>query len=382
MFDVRNSPFSNFTWFVGTIESIEDPEGLDRVQVRCFGFHSDDRSAVATEDLPWAPVSHGSARMSSPMVLPGNMCMGFFLDGTEAQQPVVLCTWTGVPTQKDTTRGFSDPKGIYPKKLNEPDNSPLARGANSAPAQYSKSTRVKDVNTADGGKFSEPETAYAPKYPNNHVIHTEAGHVIEMDGTPGKERVHIYHKTGSFVEFHPDGSLVVRSLKHRYEVTFADLNMYVSGSLNVSAGKNINYAAGENITFAAGKSIKFIAGEDLTVSAKSDVKIVSGGDALLSAQGGAEVVSGGDASLQAGGSIKVNGEELDMGASGDVTISGSGTATLSGGALASVQASVVKAGVNTFVGSAGSGQGSSASPDSPESPVKVVVITAPAANTD
>ena len=43
-------------------------------------------------------------------------------------------------------------------------------------------------------------------YPNNHVYESESGHVQEFDDTPGAERIHTYHRAGTFEEIHPDGS--------------------------------------------------------------------------------------------------------------------------------------------------------------------------------
>ena len=43
-----------------------------------------------------------------------------------------------------------------------------------------------------------------PKYPFNHVIETGVGHYIEFDDTKGNESIHIFHKTGTFIEIDPD----------------------------------------------------------------------------------------------------------------------------------------------------------------------------------
>ena len=45
-----------FTWFVGCVEDRNDPERLGRVRVRCLGYHTEDKSKIPTEDLPWASV--------------------------------------------------------------------------------------------------------------------------------------------------------------------------------------------------------------------------------------------------------------------------------------------------------------------------------------
>ena len=45
-----------FVWFIGVIEDRNDPQGLGRVKVRCYGYHTKDKIQIKTEDLPWAVV--------------------------------------------------------------------------------------------------------------------------------------------------------------------------------------------------------------------------------------------------------------------------------------------------------------------------------------
>ncbi len=124
-------PFSNFVWFMGVVEDIDDPLKINRLRVRCIGFHSDNKSEIATEDLPWAPMLNSSANMSAPMLNQGDWVVGFFIDGALAQQPVVLGSIIGIPTEPaDPNRGFNDPDGIFPRsgQITYGTNSPLARG--------------------------------------------------------------------------------------------------------------------------------------------------------------------------------------------------------------------------------------------------------------
>jgi hypothetical protein len=88
---MRN-PYPKFVWFVGSVEDTSsDPLRLGRVRVRAIGFHP---SSIKSEDLPWAPVLNGGAARIST----GQMVLGFFMDGEEAQQPCVLGKITGAVT--------------------------------------------------------------------------------------------------------------------------------------------------------------------------------------------------------------------------------------------------------------------------------------------
>ena len=38
-----------FIWYIGVVEDRQDPEQLGRVRVRCFGWHTDEKSKIPTE---------------------------------------------------------------------------------------------------------------------------------------------------------------------------------------------------------------------------------------------------------------------------------------------------------------------------------------------
>lgn len=82
---------SNFIWWVGIVESRVDKLKVGRCQVRIFGWHTDDKSALPTSDLPWAlplyPLNNSKA-FSSPKV--GDWVVGFFMDGESGQSPVMM----------------------------------------------------------------------------------------------------------------------------------------------------------------------------------------------------------------------------------------------------------------------------------------------------
>ena len=76
-----------FHWFVGVVESREDPSQLGRVQVRVLGIHTDNKTSIPTEDLPWATVmqpttsSANSGIGTSPsFIIEGSWVVGFFMD--------------------------------------------------------------------------------------------------------------------------------------------------------------------------------------------------------------------------------------------------------------------------------------------------------------
>ena len=288
--------YGEFTWWTGVVEDRVDPLKLGRCRVRILGYHSDkkDNDHIPTNTLPWAtpsqPITSGAMNgigTTPTGPVEGTWVFGFFRDGKNAQDPVMIGTFGGIPEAgPDPTLGFNDPKGIYPQSLylNEPDTNRLARGSgllpigtkngeNSPSLQHKRTTRQKDVpvavagdmspasggdtiaNTANTGLYKaadwhEPNPRYggatdndtsyldsvilSSLYPFNHVRQSESGHVEEWDDTPSAERLHRYHKKGTFEEIQPDGTKVTKVVGDEYEITLGLKDVLIQGKCNVT----------------------------------------------------------------------------------------------------------------------------------------------------
>jgi len=265
-----------FNWFVGVVEDRQDPQTLGRLRVRCLGYHTEGLDKLKTEDLPWAHVMNPitSATVSglgqSPLgAVEGSWVVGFFQDGSDAQQPIIIGTLPGVPSELPDTgskRGFQDAvNGAYPK-YKETDVNRLAVNSQSVDTsgrsadvednphssltirRADRTTKIGradfnevDFNRAnlgapltlpgdDGTEFDEPKTPYAAQYPHNHVYESESGHIREIDDTPNAERIHERHATGTGYEIHPDGTKVTRVKKDNYTLTSGDDFAHIRGN--------------------------------------------------------------------------------------------------------------------------------------------------------
>ena len=252
----------------GIVEDRADPLELGRVRVRIYGIHTDERVTSATDqyiptsDLPWAeaafPISSSNISGIGDFNIPleGSNVWLFFKD-IEQQYPVYFATSPKIEKVPDFTKGFTDPNLTYPdgNYINESGVSKLARGDNSEISKTAK-TGVGAV----GETFSEPPNPYAATYPNNKVISTKE-HVIEIDDTSGAERIHIWHKTGSFIEYHPNGDVVEKVKGKRYLIIdSSDDNVYVAGNYNIKVDGNCNIEAGGNCNIEASGIIQLDGG--------------------------------------------------------------------------------------------------------------------------
>ena len=105
-----------FVWWIGIVESIDDPLTLGRCKVRCFGYHpAKSTNQVPTEDLPWALTIHPLNTpnlYATPRI--GEWVFGFFLDALSAQEPAILGYLPAIPqaaaeyfgTAPNLTRNF------------------------------------------------------------------------------------------------------------------------------------------------------------------------------------------------------------------------------------------------------------------------------------
>ena len=252
-----------FVWFVGVVEDIDDPKQLGRMKVRCVGYHTEDKHQLTKEDLPWAtpmqPVTSAAMQgigQSPTGIVQGTHVVGFFRDGVEAQDPIIMGTLGGIPQSVPKgIEGFEDPAKKYPSslntnsghKINESDVNRLARGGTHTSTFTNKEkNRTKLIDMGDEIDpdseltWDELKSTYAATYPNNQVFETKAGHVKEYDNTPDKERIHEYHKKGTFYEIDADGNKVTRIVGSNYEIVAGSDFANVKGSVNLKIDENCN----------------------------------------------------------------------------------------------------------------------------------------------
>lgn len=146
-----------------------------------------------------------------------------------------------------------------------------------------KSLTLKSIPTAAGGTFNEPDSPYGAKYPYNRVIESESGHVIEIDDTPTKERIHIYHRSGTSIEIGPDATYISRVNADRYDVILADHNIFVGGDCNLTVGRNINMKSGADMNIEVEKSVNIKAGLGINMQAGTSLAMQAQGPAVLQA---------------------------------------------------------------------------------------------------
>jgi hypothetical protein len=220
----------------------------------------------------------------------------------------------------DSTKGFQDPNGQYPRYKNEQDTNRLATGNNLGRTIVLKkeSARVTDIKVANGGTFDQPPIPYNAKYPFNKVTQTESGHVVEYDDTPGAERTHNYHKSGTFTEIDANGTQVNQIIGDGFTIYERNGHIYVKGGLDVTVDGamnlrtdnifNLEVSGAANINIYQNANINVSGDTNLAVGASlnakaSKINLESVGQFNIKAGTGLNIQAGSDLNLYTEGSI-------------------------------------------------------------------------------
>ena len=173
--------------------------------------------------------------------------------------------------------GFKDPKGKYPLYLNEPDTNKLARHEDiKKTIVYKKElAREKAVLTAGGKTWDQAHIPYNASYPYNHVFMTESGHIMEFDDTQYSERVHIYHKSGTFTEIDANGTQVNRIVGDNYEILERNGHVYIKGTMDVTidGDHNVKVNNALNVDVSGKTTINVFNDADLNVSGTMNLSV-------------------------------------------------------------------------------------------------------------
>jgi hypothetical protein len=216
----------------GVVEDNADPTMNGRCKIRVFGVHSSSTTetatdGIATANLPWAePVLgliegsiSGYGLFSVP--LQGSHVFVFFENGNHTMPryfgsaPGTVATAATPPAAGTTIAGFTDPDGVYPDRT--------------------------------GTDFpTEAQTGY----PNNIVLKTHGGHLIEIDSAESAKRLKIYHGSGTTSEIDNDGNVTTTIVKNESkDVTEArSVTIGTDDSLTISGDWTVTVAGDANIT--------------------------------------------------------------------------------------------------------------------------------------
>lgn len=363
----------HFKWFVARVSDIKDPEYLGRVRIRVLNDQTGDlgrvkegKSGIANDELLWAwPLSGiqsaslswaklaernagleeyetpdwiDAVGMSPTGIAVGTYVFGFYLDGFEQNIPIIFGTYHKKSIVPEPPSGDSNVHSML--QLEEPDEpqffsdvAALARGDEGNGGQtlpkepYTQATLLAET--------SEPESAYRTEYPYNVTYTTKSGHAIELDDTPNHERIHVWHRSGSYEEISngpPNegeqfkGRRVKKTIGDDYEIVLKNKNTLVKENQNQEIAKNRTTRILIDDTKGIGNTMNYTVGNDWYATVENDIRFIAGGTLYIKAPAHTLI----DGPLTVTGDLRSN-----LGANGRVSV-GDKVLTIAGGIITEI----------------------------------------------
>lgn len=279
----------HFKWFVARVQDIKDPLYLGRVKIRIIhdqtgelgkknktpgmpkGITDEELlwawplSAIQSASLSWRKITEleefdtpdwiDAVGLSPTGIAVSTYVFGFFMDGHEANIPVIFGTYhkesrypeplTDTPTGEksmlqleinpQTNYFYSDVAALAKGYFVDDEESKSGKGQTLPKEPYSVSSLWKASKT-DKAPVDEFPTAYNTEYPYNTTYTTKSGHAIELDDTPGHERIHVWHRSGCYEEISNGPSPFLDADTRSFNVAIDWPNQGPSGYSYVTAG--------------------------------------------------------------------------------------------------------------------------------------------------
>ena len=203
------------------------------------------------------------------------------------------------------------------------------------------------------------------EYPNYWGIKDRSGNSFQLDSSEGNESITLQHRGGSAVQFHPDGSLHITAHNGKYQITFGEDRMTISGAqditvkgdaslrvygdYNVTCHKNYNLSVMGDINIVGKNMNRHIRG-NMDTQAKNVNKKIEG-SISYQAQGAQAYVSKGAATVASMAQTTLTGAKGLL-----ASVPGDGNLTMSVQGSGNMYQQVADGAHNTVVESSGSSQ--------------------------
>jgi hypothetical protein len=165
------------------------------------------------------------------------------------------------------------------------------------------------------GPLDAREYDGAGQYPNYYSHKTRSGHVFMMDDSNGAEHVTMQHRSGSMVQFLPDGKINITAHNGQYNIVFGENRMMVTGASDVTVEG------------------------DASLKVKGDYNVAVQGDVNFSAQGDINWTAA-NISTTARQNIDISGQNRTEKIIGTITQNSQGPQNIIGGTAMSVVSTI------------------------------------------
>ena len=221
--------FNNLIWFVGVVEDSNDLTNAGRVRVRAFGIHASDKEALPTAHLPWATVLDGTFGAAQVIPKEADWVFGFFVDGREAQHPMIMGRIPGMSLSFGAGAGMpgEDPY-LPPETAHEFGKPPLHPYMCGEDAEFGsvimqQAFQQSDVKQANDDTFDEPPVMTPVRNTNNTMLKSKNGDnfllLCDPVNNEAGDFILLSHSSGSVFQIDPNGTIFIKSFGDTYDST-------------------------------------------------------------------------------------------------------------------------------------------------------------------
>lgn len=227
-----------------------DPQRLCRLQVRVFSLYQEMEKA----DLPWAApcFAMGGSANSGAVFLP----------------PVASTVWVAFEEGNPNIPVWLG--AYYGKPGGQPETPAVFRGVPSDPA------------ASDSEPLIDESVSWQAQYPTNFGVRTPGGIVIEYDDTPGSRRIHLFHPSGSHLEFRENGDVVLHVKGNFHLVVDGNVEELVKLNRNEVVQQNHAVQVGGEKQEQIGANLTQIIAALLTIQATGKNENILGASNMVS----------------------------------------------------------------------------------------------------
>ncbi len=170
-----------FRWWIGQVAPGEAQGNQangggwgNRCKVRILGYHPYSETELSNDDLPWAQIllpttsgDGGGGCATSTKIKPGSVVFGFFLDGDNAQIPVVVGCFgrtSDIPTGSEPYVAPFTPFTGYTSRVKKPNGTLKGDESNENNAASQKSPRDVPPDTINKLNQENPQSGEVPYF--------------------------------------------------------------------------------------------------------------------------------------------------------------------------------------------------------------------------
>lgn len=133
--------------------------------------------------------------------------------------------------------------------------------------------------------WNQPSGDYNARYPFNNVYESESGHIMEYDDTPGAERIHQMHRSGTYYEIDHNGTRTHYVKGDNYDIRLHDDYMYVKGKVVHTYDDEVMIRYNDRADISANWKLQLWSGGDIDIHSKRNINFKADGDINFQADG-------------------------------------------------------------------------------------------------